>query len=305
MNVDPRLLQHLLAIEKHGTFIRAADAERISQPALSNKISTLERQLGATLVDRGRHGARLNHMGKLLLRHARALDAVIDHATEEIELAKHGDSGPLIIGGTPISMIELVPRALSELDKINSRVQISLIEADDDILLDKLQAGELDMMLGGLVVGHQNVEIVEEALIEFPLQAVVGRNNPLWARDTVTLDEMVSQLWALPAAGSVIRSYVDAIFVNSGESMPTSYWSCSSMHGLKSAIQHTTRVSLMPKHAFSLEAEKGVLKPLKLLSPTSKRKLNILRLRHLPVSAIAEAFMEQLVTVACTLRAQT
>lgn len=304
MDIDPRLLQHLLAIEEHGTFIKAAEAEHISQPALSNKISMLERQLGAKLVERGRHGARLNHLGTLLLRHARALDALIDHATSEIELAKHGDSGPLIVGGTPISMVELVPRALSNLDQINNRVQISLVEADDDILLDKLKAGEIDMMLGGLISDQRNVEIVEEALIEFPLQAVVGRNNALWSRDAVTLDEIVDQLWALPAAGSVIRSYVDAIFVSSGESMPTSYWSCSSMHGLKSVIQHTSRVSLMPTHAFSLEAEKGVLKALKLLSPTSKRKLNILRLRHIPVSTIANTFISQLVLVAGKLRNQ-
>ncbi|MBX2839494.1 MAG: LysR family transcriptional regulator [Gammaproteobacteria bacterium] len=304
METDPRLLRYLLAIHENGTFIRAANAERISQPALTNKINTLERQLGVKLVDRGRHGAQLNHFGLLLLRHARALDAVMGRASEEIALAKHGDSGPLVIGGTPISMVELVPRTLARLDQINSQIRISLIEADDDILLDKLKAGEIDMMLGGLISDQRNVEIVEEALIEFPLQAVVGKQNPLWDKQSVTLQDMVDHRWALPAAGSVIRSYVDAIFVSSGESMPTSYWSCSSMHGLKSVIQHTSRVSLMPVHAFSLEAEKGALKALKLLSPSSKRKLNILRLRHLPVSTLAEEFVNQLIEVAELLRNQ-
>ena len=301
MKLDPRLLRYVRAIEENGTFIRAAAAEGISQPALSNKIGLLERQLGARLIDRGRHGATLNQYGELLLRHARAIDAVADRAAHEINMAKLGASGPLVVGGTPISMVELVPKALSRLDRINDRILISLVEADDDILLDKLKAGEIEIMLGGMLSDQMDSDVVEEPLIEFPLYAVVGRSNPLWDRDAVSLEEMVSQSWALPAAGSVIRSYVDAIFVGAGESMPTSYWSCSSMHGLKSVIQHTTRVSLMPFHAFSLEADKRVLKGLKLLSPTSSRKLNILRLRHMPLSYIAEAFLGQLVEVAQTI----
>lgn len=298
MKIDPRLLRFLLAIEEHGTFTRAAEAEGISQPALSNKIGLLERQLGTRLVDRGRHGAKLNPYGALLTRHARALDAVVERAAEEIDLATRGDSGPLVIGGTPISMVELVPRALARLDQINNRIRISLIEADDDILLDKLRAGEIELMLGGLVNDQREKDIVEEPLIEFPLQAVVGRANSLWDRDLVSLTELVDQVWALPAAGSVIRSYVDAIFANSGDSMPTSYWSCSSMHGLKSVIQHTSRISLMPVHAISLEADNGVLKGLKLSSPTSNRKLNIMRLSHLPMSSLTKAFIVQLAGVA-------
>lgn len=301
MKLDPRLLRYLLAIDTHGTFIRAADAEGISQPALSNKIGLLERHLGTRVVDRGRHGATLNAQGRLLLRHARAIDAVVDRAEAEIGEALRGDSGPLAIGGTPISMLELVPRALARLDTLNNRVRITLTEADDDILLDKLRAGEIDLMLGGMVSDQRGDDILEEHLIDFPLQAVVGRANPLWRSDAVALEDMIGQDWALPAAGSVIRSYVDAIFVSAGETMPTSYWSCSSMHGLKTVVQHTRRVSLMPLHAFALEAEKGVLKGLRLLGASSSRKMNILRLQHLPLSSVAEVFLTQLKDVAASL----
>lgn len=298
MKPDPRLLRFLVAIEEHGTFIRAAEAEGISQPALTVKIRQLEHQVGTKVVDRGRQGAKLNQFGRLLLRHAQLVDAILDRASEEIDLARRGDGGPLIIGGTPISMVELVPRTLSRLDEINRNISISLIEADDDILLDKLKAGEIELMLGGMVNDQHDRNISEEPLIEFPLQAVVGQASALWDREAVSLDELVDQSWALPAAGSVIRSYVDAIFVNSGETLPTSYWSCSSMHGLKSMIQHTSRVSLMPVHAFTLEAENGVMKGLRLLGPSSSRKLNILRLRHLPLSSIATSFVDQLKVVA-------
>ena len=93
------------------------------------------------LIDRGRFGARLEEFEKLLLRHAQAVEAVVDRATTEIELAHQGENGPLTIGATPISMIELVPKALERLDRKISRIRIVVIEAYDDRLLEMLRAG--------------------------------------------------------------------------------------------------------------------------------------------------------------------
>lgn len=304
MKFDPRLLRYLKAIDDAGTFSKAAERVGISQPALTNKVGLLERQLGARLVDRGRFGARLNDIGRLLLRHARAVDATVGRAADEVRLAALGESGPLVVGGTPISMIELVPRALDRLDHQNRKIRISLIEADDDVLLDKLRAGEVELMLGGLLVGQREPDIVSQPLISFPLQAVVGRQSPFWTADSVSLADLLDQSWALPASGSVIRSYVDSIFVAAGESMPPSYWSCSSMHGLKAVICHSRRVTLMPTHAFGMEAAQGVLRGIPLDGPASSRHLNILSLEHIPMSPLALAFIDHLLAVAAELRAR-
>jgi DNA-binding transcriptional LysR family regulator len=59
MPPDPKRLLELLQIAKHGSYTRAAAAQGISQPALSNSIAVLERSLGVRLLDRTRHGATL------------------------------------------------------------------------------------------------------------------------------------------------------------------------------------------------------------------------------------------------------
>ena len=88
MEVDPRLLLYLKAVNDHGTLTSAAHATGISQPALTNKIKLLERQLGTDLVDRGRHGAKLNHFGKLVLRHAKMIGASLSGGEIKSSLAK-------------------------------------------------------------------------------------------------------------------------------------------------------------------------------------------------------------------------
>ena len=298
MKIDPRHLRYLSAIDVQGTFIRAAKAEGISQPALTNKIGLLEQQLGATLVERGRFGARLNDLGKLLLRHARAIDAVLEQAVDEIALEMQGQSGPLVIGATPVAMIELIPRALERLDQKNPTIRVSVIEESDDLLLDKLRAGEIDVMIGGLLVDQLPTDISSQPLISLPLEAVVGPLSDLWGSSDIWLADLLSHSWAMPASGSVIRSYVDAIFVAAGEAMPSRHWTCSGLHGLKSMIRRSKRVSLMPGHAFLVESKAGELMGIRLKDPTSSRKLNLLRLKHIELPGPGEMFVEALNTVA-------
>ena len=53
MNIDPRHLTLVLAVTRHGSFNRAAEALGISQPALSKSIALLERRISAKVFERG------------------------------------------------------------------------------------------------------------------------------------------------------------------------------------------------------------------------------------------------------------
>ena len=112
MPIDPRHVTLVLAISDHGSFSAAASALSTSQPALSNRIAMLEREIGAKVFVRNRFGVTLTEVGQLLLRHARAIDASIGQIRNEIELRKRGIEGPVTIGSTPVSSYELIPRAL-------------------------------------------------------------------------------------------------------------------------------------------------------------------------------------------------
>ena len=112
MKIDPRRLLDLLAVARHGSFSGAAEATNVSQPGLSQSISQLERGLGVRLLDRDRHGARLNVFGKALAFHAQALESLLDRAKEETRLLSLGLEGLLSIGITPVTAVGLVPKAL-------------------------------------------------------------------------------------------------------------------------------------------------------------------------------------------------
>jgi DNA-binding transcriptional LysR family regulator len=54
MNIDLRQCRHVLALDRHRSFARAADALGLTQPALTRSLQALEKSIGARLFDRDR-----------------------------------------------------------------------------------------------------------------------------------------------------------------------------------------------------------------------------------------------------------
>jgi DNA-binding transcriptional LysR family regulator len=130
---------------------------------------------------------------------------VLNLALEEIDLEKSGFHGPLIIGGTPVALLQLVPAAIAQLNSSGRRISISVLEGDDQQLLNKLRAGEIELMLGSMGSGSAFSDFIEEKLVEFPICAVVGAASPFRTRKIMALDQLLDTR-RLPGACSVSTS---------------------------------------------------------------------------------------------------
>ena len=294
MDIDPRHLRILLAIAEHGTFTRAAAAQRISQPAMSSAIARLEKQLGVRVLERGRHGADLNDFGRLLVRHARGLHALLDQAKAEIDRKRLGYDGPLLIGGTPVTLIELVPAAIDLLTRGKARISITVMEGVDAALLEKLRAGEIDVMVSGVTHVAPPADVAQEVLLELPFDAVVNGKSRFAKRRVMSLQDLAHVQWALPTPGSAFHRHLEGIFVTSGVPFPESYWACDSLMALKSLVTRADCVSILPRHAVALEARAGVLHMIRLRNIASRRPIGVMTLRTRTPSSVTDRFLAAL-----------
>ena len=71
--LEPRRLLTFREVAHRGSFSRAADALALTQPAVSQQVAALERQIGVRLLDRGPGGPAPTEAGALLLAHADAI----------------------------------------------------------------------------------------------------------------------------------------------------------------------------------------------------------------------------------------
>lgn len=90
-------VEAFIAIAEHGTFTRAAEILRISQPAISRRIELLEMDLGAPLFERLRTGARLTDAGDAFLPYARRALAALRDGSEAVREIRTGDAGTLTL----------------------------------------------------------------------------------------------------------------------------------------------------------------------------------------------------------------
>ena len=91
--MDLRRLRHLIAVAEHGTIVRAAQlfATSRNRPC-SSGIQALEAEVGARLLDRRPSGIELTEMGRVVLRHAMALDARVPATSTAMSASRRASS---------------------------------------------------------------------------------------------------------------------------------------------------------------------------------------------------------------------
>lgn len=287
MALDPRLLIHLLAIQRHGSFNRAAEELGMSQPALSKSIALLERRVGARVLTRGPRGSALTDIGDALVRHARNLEALLHSAQRETLLSQRAIKGPLSLGATPSMMLRLVPEALARLDSEMGSMAVNIVEGMDDVLLPALINGELDLMvgpIGGLT--PMAPEVVEELLTEEVFGLGVAPGHPLAGGGACRLHDLLGAGWVLPGQASAYHRYVEALFRTLGSDWPADCISCNSLAATIKIVSSTQRLTIITRMNDAMQIP-GLLSwvPLK---GAIRRHIGIRRVRSRELSPLAQ-----------------
>lgn len=291
MEPDYRQLIYLMAIAESGSFSRAAAKLRMSQPALSNSIASLEQRLSAKLLNRGRSGAALTGAGQLLVRHARILQTQMGRAVEEIGLFRQASLGPLIVGVTPVAAASLVPRALARIRLEMPSLAIRVHETVFKDGMDGLLNGSLDLMVGPIGVYPAVDGIEEQRLTVDPFTIVVRKGHILSKRRSVSLRQMTDVEWVLPSDHSAFHKQLESLFVVAGLGWPGNAIMTNSMMAMKSIAMYSDCVALMPKQLVELERKAGMLVTIRLVEGNISRALGISWARKPEPNSPAEAFV--------------
>ena len=276
VKIDPHRLLDLLSVAKHGSFSAAAAATNVSQPGLSRSIAVLEREVGATVLERGRQGARLNTMGQALIFYAEALEALLDRAREDVRLRTLGLEGTVRIGVTPITAAGVVPMALEILVQMAPKVNVSITEGLDSEIADLLRRGQLDLVVSRIGVGPDYPDLEQETLFISDWTLITRVGHPLGRRPSVRLSDLKDVRWVLPAGGSAFRQQMERVFAASDLGWPTQSINTNSIIAIKAIVMRTDCVSLMARGLVEVEIEAGRLWAIALEDVGSQRPVGLM-----------------------------
>jgi DNA-binding transcriptional LysR family regulator len=195
LGLDLRHLVALKTIADEGSFGRAAERLGYTQSAISQQIATLERIVGLRLIERpgGPRPISLTEAGRVLLRHAEAIQARLLAAKADMNALEAGDAGRLRVGTFQSVGTRVLPTLLRRFSESHPAVEVVLRESlDEHELLQMVERGELDLTFWALPVAPGPYEAVE--LLSDPYVLVVPADSPLIAlKRTPTLKEIALQ----------------------------------------------------------------------------------------------------------------
>ncbi|MEU7562357.1 LysR family transcriptional regulator [Streptomyces eurythermus] len=205
-------LEYLAAVTRMGSLRRAADALHISQPALSQTLRNLERELGVELLERKRSGVRLSREGLELLPHITGVIEAVDRLRQAAD-ERHSVSRMLRLGTVNAATFTLLAPAIREFREKHPSAQVEVVADRQDGIQQHLTEGGFDL---GLVSYLRDEELPPglhstELLLGRPV-VCVRPDNPLAALNAVTVADLLSHPLIVMRSGYVMHRYVHRLF---------------------------------------------------------------------------------------------
>ncbi len=214
--LDPRRLLTFREVAKRASFSRAAEALALTQPAVSQQVAALEREVGAPLLDRRPGGLSLTETGELLLAHADALSARLTAVDEQLGELRAGRDARLRVGAFPSALATIVPDAIAAHRAAEPDVAFEAGEGSSADVAAGVRDGRLHVGVcfedaGAPPREHPDVRRHELGLE--PMEAAVGPGHPLAGRRRIKLAALAGDTWTAPSPDHLVyRACVAAGF---------------------------------------------------------------------------------------------
>ncbi|MGF7000502.1 LysR family transcriptional regulator [Paraburkholderia sp. GAS32] len=167
---DLKRLRAFVAVADLLHFGRAAELLGIAQPALSQQIQQLEREIGAPLLIRDRRSVNVTPVGMLFLTEARNTLAQAEKAALVVTRANRGELGEIDIGlVTSVAYSGLLSRICYVCQQRMPDVKIRLQELDPEQQLTYLADGHLDVAFIRLPVAQLPEGVITSTLRREPV----------------------------------------------------------------------------------------------------------------------------------------
>ncbi|OAA25486.1 transcriptional regulator [Frankia sp. EI5c] len=196
--MELRQLRYFATVAEELHFGRAAERLHIAQPAVSQQVSRLERELGLRLFDRSSRHVRLTSAGERLLVEVRAALAAADRVAVLAADLTAAPMNVLRVGANP-GLGPRLDRGLERLRRANPGFEVEL-ELVGMPVIDQLAAvsrGELDMTLLRVTPTGEGLRVID--LWPEPVVAALPEAHPLARRAAVRLADLADLPLRLPS----------------------------------------------------------------------------------------------------------
>jgi DNA-binding transcriptional LysR family regulator len=288
--MDFRQIEIFVKVAELGSFSRAAEALYLTQPTVSERVRSLEEELGIKLLDRQQRGASPTKAGQLLLAYAQRILQLLAEARQALDEFQGRMSGELIVGASTIPGEYVLPPLIGRFKAKFPDISISLLIGDTQGVLDWLLEGKVEAGVVGAQIDHRAIEYRELGPDELVL--VVPSDHPWHGKKTVTLDEVRQEPLIVREKGSGSRHALERALGEVGLDLGAFkvVGEMGSTQAIKQAVKAGVGVSMISKRAVEEECRANLLWCVKVKDLKFTRAFYLVIHRDRTRSPLAEAF---------------
>lgn len=208
-------MHYFIAVAEEASFTRAATRMRVAQPAISQQVAQLERELGEKLFDRSDRRVRLTVAGTAFLPHARAAIGATEAGRDAVRSLTGILTGRLAVGSVQAPPPAL-PRLLADFSNIHPGVSVTLRVGHPEEVTEELAGGVVDVAVLALAGQRLPAVLAVRALDVEPLVLAAAPQHPIAGRQWSTLSTLEAYPVVTMTRRGGLRATLDAACARAG-----------------------------------------------------------------------------------------
>ena len=297
IDFDLRQLEIFCKVVELKSFSKAASAVFLAQASVSERISNLEKMIGAKLLDRLGREVVPTRAGKLLYKHARLLLDIKRTACLAMEDFIGIKQGEIHIGGSTIPGEYILPKYIEQFNKKFPNISVMLTIADTCKIEEDVARGYLELGVVGSKNSIKTLNYYE--LWNDELVVAVPAGHSLAKKQKITVEELSKEPFIIREEGSGTLKIMES-YLQKNELLPIESLNIVARLGSSTAVKEGIKaglgVSILSSRALETELKTGILKALKVNGLDMKRKFYLMKDSKRTASPLCQAIFDFLLT---------
>lgn len=287
-------IRDFLAVVESGGIRAAARKLGVSQPAITRSVRGLEAELHVRLLQRTPTGAVPTESGRAFVARARAAQAELRKAEEEIDLLSQA-VGSVAFGVSPTSAM-MVPEAIARFRQQFPQTRIRIAEGLPQALIPMVRDQTLEFAICRRALLRLDSGLAFRPLLRNDFAVVVRRDHPL--ENAGSLAQLVDASWISLLPADAGDSPFDSAFSAAGLSVPKQVIQCESYNTAIGLIAKTDMLGFLARQLLADSILGDFLREIRVSEPLPSFSVGLFTRTGTPLTQAGQAMAREIIAVA-------
>jgi DNA-binding transcriptional LysR family regulator len=286
-----QILRIFVTVADRKNFTRTAEELCMTQPAVSQHIQTLERAIGAKLLERSNKFVRLTKAGEIVYHHATEILGLYTRMHCLVDDLLHTTHGVLSVGASYTFGEYVLPHIIASLHKDYPLVKPAITIGNTRDIAELVLTHKIDV---GIIEGEfKHDRLTVEPFAKDLMYVVCSPSHRLAKQNQVAISELTEETWIIREVGSGTREATEKMFAECFF-QPGNLMEFGSTQIIKESVEAGLGISLLSYWAIRKELSTNNLTVLKVDSMPISREFSVVTPATLFHTRSLDVFLEEL-----------